>query len=34
VQGIVHDYFSAKGRSALEKFFARNALAAYRWVKR
>lgn len=34
VQGIVHDYFSAKGREALEKFFARNAQAAYRWVKR
>ena len=34
VQGIVHDYFSAKGRSALEKFFAGNAQAAYRWMKR
>ncbi|MEN9574788.1 MAG: hypothetical protein RL514_2643 [Verrucomicrobiota bacterium] len=34
VQGIVHDYFSAKGRDALEKFFARNAQTAYRWVKR
>jgi predicted TIM-barrel fold metal-dependent hydrolase len=34
VQGIVHDYFSAKGRSALEKFFAGNARMAYRWVKR
>ena len=31
VQGIVHDYFSAKGRPALEKFFAKNAQAAYRW---
>ena len=31
VQGIVHDYFSAKGRPALEKFFAQNAQAAYRW---
>lgn len=34
VQGIVHDYFSARGREALEKFFARNALTAYQWVKR
>jgi L-fuconolactonase len=34
VQGIVHDYFSAKGREALEKFFARNAQTAYRWVRR
>ena len=34
VQGIVHDYFSAKGLEALEKFFGRNALAAYHWVKR
>ena len=34
VQGIVHDYFSARGREALEKFFARNALAAYKWIKR
>ena len=34
VQGIVHDYFSAKGRVALEKFFSKNAQTAYRWVKR
>ncbi len=34
VQGIVHDYFAARGRAALEKFFARNAQAAYRWAKR
>lgn len=34
VQGIVHDYFSAKGRAALEKFFAGNARTAYRWVTR
>ncbi len=31
VQGIVHDYFAARGREALEKFFAKNAQAAYRW---
>lgn len=34
VQGIAHDYFSAKGRPALEKFFAGNARAAYRWLDR
>ncbi|MEQ2007566.1 MAG: amidohydrolase family protein [Limisphaerales bacterium] len=34
VQGIVHDYFSAKGPDALAKFFARNAQAAYGWVRR
>lgn len=34
VQGIVHDYFGAKGQAALEKFFAGNARTAYRWVRR
>ena len=34
VQGIVADYFMAKGKSAAEKFFALNARAAYKWVKR
>lgn len=34
VQGIAHDYFAARGREALEKFFAKNAATAYRWVKR
>lgn len=34
VQGIVHDYFSARGPEALAKFFSGNALAAYRWVRR
>lgn len=34
VQGIAHDYFSAKGRPALEKFFADNARMAYRWLNR
>lgn len=34
VQGIVHDYFSAKGQPALEKFFAGNARTAYRWLNR
>ncbi len=31
---IVHDYFMAKGRAAAEKYFWKNSLAAYRWVKR
>ncbi len=34
VQGIVTDYFTTKGTQALTKFFDRNALAAYKWVKR
>ena len=34
VQGIVADYFSAKGKSAAGKFFAGNAATAYKWVKR
>ncbi|MEW6302195.1 MAG: amidohydrolase family protein [Verrucomicrobiota bacterium] len=34
VQGIVTDYFTAKGRSALEKCFAGNAARVYKWVKR
>lgn len=31
VQQIVSDYFRAKGREAYEKYFWRNALAAYKW---
>jgi predicted TIM-barrel fold metal-dependent hydrolase len=31
---IVREYFQAKGQSAAEQFFWRNALAAYKWVKR
>lgn len=34
VQGIVTDYFTAKGQDAATKFFSRNAQAAYKWVKR
>ncbi len=34
VQGIVQDYFSAKGKSALESVFSKNSLALYQWVKR
>lgn len=31
VQRIVTEYFQAKGRDAYEKFFWKNALAAYKW---
>jgi len=31
---IVQDYFSAKSRAAAEKYFWRNSVTAYKWVKR
>jgi predicted TIM-barrel fold metal-dependent hydrolase len=31
---IVREYFMAKGRTVAEKYFWRNSVAAYRWVKR
>ncbi len=34
VQGLVRNFFQAKGQAALDKFFWGNALAAYKWVKR
>jgi predicted TIM-barrel fold metal-dependent hydrolase len=34
VQSIAHDYFAARGRDALEKFFSKNAQKAYRWIPR
>ncbi len=34
VFSIVHEYFMAKGRAAAEKYFWKNSVAAYRWVKR
>ena len=34
IMKIVQDYFSAKGRTAAEKYFWRNSVAAYKWVKR
>jgi predicted TIM-barrel fold metal-dependent hydrolase len=34
VQGIVSDYFSAKGPVATEKVFSGNSQTAYKWVKR
>jgi L-fucono-1,5-lactonase len=32
--GIVQDYFATKSRTAAEKYFWRNSVAAYRWVHR
>jgi predicted TIM-barrel fold metal-dependent hydrolase len=34
VLNVVREYFTAKGRAAAEKFFWKNSVAAYRWVKR
>lgn len=34
VQGLVAEYFAARGRTALEKVFFRNSKAVYRWVER
>ena len=31
---VVREYIAGKGRAAEEKFFWKNSLAAYRWVKR
>jgi predicted TIM-barrel fold metal-dependent hydrolase len=31
---IVEEYFHAKGTAAAEKYFWRNSVAAYRWIKR
>jgi L-fuconolactonase len=31
---LVRQYFLGKGRSASEKFFWKNSVAAYRWIKR
>jgi L-fuconolactonase len=31
---IVRDYFETKGRAAAEKYFWKNSIAAYKWVKR
>jgi predicted TIM-barrel fold metal-dependent hydrolase len=31
---IVQDYFSTRSRTATEKYFWRNSVAAYKWVKR
>ena len=34
VLNVVREYFSGKGPVALEKFFWKNSVAAYRWAKR
>lgn len=34
VFNVVHDYFMAKGRDVAEKYFWKNSVAAYRWIKR
>lgn len=34
VLGVVREYFAGKGRAASEKFFWKNSVRAYRWVKR
>jgi L-fuconolactonase len=31
---IARDYFGNKSRSTQEKFFWRNSIAAYKWIKR
>ncbi len=31
---LVREYFSTKSRAAAEKYFWRNSIAAYRWIKR
>jgi L-fuconolactonase len=34
VLNVVRDYFTSKGAAVAEKFFWKNSIAAYRWVKR
>jgi predicted TIM-barrel fold metal-dependent hydrolase len=34
VLGLVREYFSGKSRAAQERYFWKNSVAAYRWVKR
>jgi L-fucono-1,5-lactonase len=34
VLSIVRDYFTSKGRAAAEKYFWKNSVEAYRWVRR
>lgn len=34
VLSIVRDYFLAKGREVAEKYFWKNSITAYRWIKR
>jgi predicted TIM-barrel fold metal-dependent hydrolase len=34
VLGVVREYFATKSRVAAEKYFWKNSVAAYKWVKR
>jgi hypothetical protein len=34
VLSLVREYFAAKGPAAEEKFFWKNSIAAYNWIKR
>ena len=34
VMSLVRSYFMAKGRAVAEKYFWKNSIPAYRWVKR
>ncbi len=34
VLNLVREYFNAKGRAAAEKYFWKNSVSAYRWIKR
>ena len=34
VLNVVREYFTAKGPAAAEKYFWKNSIAAYRWIKR
>jgi predicted TIM-barrel fold metal-dependent hydrolase len=34
VLGLMQEYFAEKGQAAAEKYFWRNSVNAYRWVKR
>jgi predicted TIM-barrel fold metal-dependent hydrolase len=34
VLNVIHEYVKGKGRAAAEKFFWKNSIRAYRWVKR
>lgn len=32
--GLVHEYFASRGREAMAKYFWKNSVAAYQWVRR
>jgi hypothetical protein len=34
VFGLVREFFTSKGTEACEKYFWKNAHAAYRWIER